>query len=236
MQEGDIIYYGDKNDCRILKILRITADKRIYHCMPYTFQYELPALDSKTSTKLHIQHLPMNGESIEKNYSVLTNIPVLDSELTYYFEYLKQTDIRTYCLETKQNIKELLQEVNNYIVRGNACAYRGDFRKAVEQFLKAIEIFPYDPISLTRLGQVYLKIGNLLAALENLEYAYSIYPDYPPLVISLGECYIKLRDIQKIKEIIKQIKKINPIFSSTRIWMQKARWQIFLLTLFKSKH
>jgi len=85
-------------------------------------------------------------------------------------------------------------------------ASKGDSRRAIEEFQKAIEIDATSAEAHFMLGSEYAKLGQMESAIEHLERAISLSPNSIPYLLKLAETCFKLYRYERAEEVYRQVK------------------------------
>jgi tetratricopeptide (TPR) repeat protein len=97
----------------------------------------------------------------------------------------------------------------------NCCAIvlinKGEARRAKDFLLSAITISPQFPQSYLNISLVYQYLNEYEACEESLNKAISIDPNYLPALVSLAQFTLLFkRDIERYREILERIRRIDP--------------------------
>ena len=124
-----------------------------------------------------------------------------------------------------------------YSSRGIAFYNRGEYDAAVEEFTRAIDIFPSDG-NLSNRGLAYFKKGDYKKSISDLSKSLGIFPS-DRLYVLRGDVYRKMgergkaeRDYAKAKNACDDEK----IIQTNGNWVLAARYKLAILNLLKNKY
>jgi tetratricopeptide (TPR) repeat protein len=136
--------------------------------------------------------LPDLGRSIEKDGTVIGNLPVSAKELVGFHEYLKLTNFTRYVMETGFDLAVQLPLAQAQYDLGNHLSELKRYQEAVDAYSRALDIFPVFMEALDNRGLAKMDLGKFREAMEDFERSIAGHgPNQVPLC-SLGECYLKL--------------------------------------------
>jgi Flp pilus assembly protein TadD len=105
--------------------------------------------------------------------------------------------------------KALAEEPDNASVQRNLCAVhqavaadlanQGDFKNALAEVLKGIEVAPENAAALGQAGSYALKLNDLEEALKHLTAARALTPNDTDLLVILGETHYKLKQLEEAR-------------------------------------
>jgi tetratricopeptide (TPR) repeat protein len=82
-----------------------------------------------------------------------------------------------------------------YYVRGVACSWLGDYKQAIQDYDKAIELnYPKDDLAYYSRGVANSKLGDYKQAIQDYDKAIQLEPKYAPAFYARGVAYGKLGD------------------------------------------
>ena len=158
-------------------------------------------------------------EDFEKSIAHLQS--VLDSELAYIHKVHTQM-VLGYIHTIREDYEKALDLFQAIVEAGfqNAQAYaaigyimdrRGNFKEAVMNLYRALDLDPHNANAHNSLGYLYAEANlNLEEALEECKKAFAIDQNNPAYLDSLGWVYYKLGKISQAKSYLKKALKIAP--------------------------
>lgn len=108
---------------------------------------------------------------------------------------------------------------NNYVAHvnlGSALARAGQYREAIAQCDRALEINPELTDALYNRGSAYYKIGRLREAAVSLEKAVTVYPQYAAAHNNLGLVYTALGQYEKAAAHLSKAVQLDPALADAR--------------------
>ncbi|MFW5975380.1 MAG: tetratricopeptide repeat protein [Desulfosalsimonas sp.] len=81
---------------------------------------------------------------------------------------------------------------------------KGDYHKAEQHYLEALEMKPDYPRALNGLGRVYLATGDMRKAIRKLERAVDKAPEAAPFYMDLGRAYTRAHEYNKAVNVYKK--------------------------------
>lgn len=95
----------------------------------------------------------------------------------------------------------------SYLPLGEGQYKSGDFKGAIDMYLRALQLDPKNPIISYRLGYAYTQSGMLEEAEKHLQQALTTEPDFAPALAALG--YVYRRRGEKMDEGIERVTILN---------------------------
>jgi tetratricopeptide (TPR) repeat protein len=162
------------------------------------FETELQRMEIEVEERLEEEMDELKQEEVDKREQLEAERAKLEDELKQLRESLSTLDIHTprelQLQEEIRSLEETIREKNEVIQRSTRTNealqhllaslryyFDGDYQRAKEECQTAITIAPYLALSWTRLGSIYLKLGDRDAAIDAWEKSLSIEPDNPDL-------------------------------------------------------
>ena len=196
MKVGDlIISQNGKGEWATAKILAIDAwpdGSETFHCLLYTTTCEKPSFESVELLEVLIYHVPMDSADFKKNWQVLCSLPVTESDLIGFVEYLKHTDFPRYLEITKQDAREIVEQANAHFRAGFALGEEGKKLESIQEYTKAIDLFPLFHEAIDNRAFTYMELGDFASARDGFEASLRVNPDGSSAFLSRGECLMKL--------------------------------------------
>jgi tetratricopeptide (TPR) repeat protein len=97
-----------------------------------------------------------------------------------------------------------------YYCRGNAYSELGNYRQAIEDLNRAIEIKPDYVMAYTSRGVAYIYLGNYRQAIEDFNRVIAIRPNYPEAYLNRGLAYGGLGNYRQAIEDFNRVIAIRP--------------------------
>jgi len=157
---------------------------------------------------------------------ILVYIPNLyaqeDSSLnlrTQFFKCIEEEDF----LKAENILKEVLEKNPNDAsaldLLGNLLFMKGDIKKSLESYNKAISIAPKYPHSYYDRGSLYLNLEEYDKALKDMYKAVELDPNYAEFRMALGATLFSLKEINKAEEHLKKAIQLDPTLTAARFWL-----------------
>jgi TolB-like protein len=139
-------------------------------------------------------------------------IPKVLNLAQIYFHLSNFTLSRVYAdsaiTELKMKIKDFPDDERYYASLGYAYAYMGDYKKAIENALKAVNLKPIildswqGYIKEEDLARIYILSGEFDLAMDKIEYLLTIPGDLSVPLLKIDPAFDKLRDLPRFKKIL----------------------------------
>lgn len=107
-------------------------------------------------------------------------------------------------------IIDKFSDVADYNVRGTSKAQFGDFKEAIVDFNKALQVNANDPQAFANRGKAKDELGDLKGALEDLTKAINLNPDEHDYYIHRGNTKVKMNNFQGAIDDCNKAIKIEP--------------------------
>jgi len=234
MKPGDIITQkNEKGEWSVVKILEMDKwpdGSYAAHCLTYKSVSNKPAKTSINNLSVLIYHAPIDAKSFENGWEFLDNQPVAKEELVGFVEYLKLTDFPRYIKYTGQDPKEIVGKANKHYQRAYALGTDGKRKEAIEEYSKAIELFPLFYEAIDNRAFTYMELGDYQSALNDFEASLRVEPNGMAAFFSKGECLMKLGKLKEAEAVFKegivrfpeQKEMFNKFLNTTKSMMKKG--------------
>jgi tetratricopeptide (TPR) repeat protein len=226
IKTGDIITQkNEKGEWSVVKVLEMDKwpdGTYAAHCLTYKAFSTKPTKASIKGLSVLIYHAPIDAKSFNKGWELLDNQPVVKEELVGFVEYLKQTDFPRYIKYTGQDPKEIVGKANVHYQRAYALGTDGKRKEAIEEYSKAIELFPLFYEAIDNRAFTYMELGDYQSALNDFEASLRVEPKGVAAFFSKGECLMKLGKLKEAEAVFKE--------GIVRFPEQKAMFNKFLNT------
>ena len=97
-----------------------------------------------------------------------------------------------------------IDSVAVYQRAGGQFLTRGEFKSALDEYLKALRLDPDSPRTLEQLGTVYTHLGNYQKAISSLQRAHQLSPGDPDVCNNLGAAYSHRGDRTRAIELYEE--------------------------------
>ena len=148
---------------------------------------------SKELLKKYIKEKPDNPES----YYYLGNIYLEEKNIEKAIRYLEKA-------------VSLKQKADYYNDLGYAYFLKGDYKKAIDCYNRAIKIDPNLSVAYYNKALAYRKMGNIKEAIKNYSKAIALNPDDPDYYYNLGIAYRLNNEPQKAIHSYKKAIQLDP--------------------------
>lgn len=203
---GDIYvsYNSEKQQWNATKLLVLDEwpdDMSTAHCLFYQSMTDRPTLASLMDAEVFIWHVPMYASSLGMESEYLGNNPVTDDDLSGFLVYLKHTNFPRYIEVTGQELKEVTRQASAHYRRGYELTDQGQSNEAIEEYTKAIDLFPFFYEALDNRAFIYMDYGRNEEALQGFEESLEVNPEGSTAFFSKGECLMKLGRLDEAESI-----------------------------------
>jgi tetratricopeptide (TPR) repeat protein len=139
-------------------------------------------------------HAPIDAASFREGWELIGNQKVEREELEGFILYLKYTDFSRYLEFTGQDVKKVVSEANQHYRRAYALGDQKKPAEAIEEYGKAIDLFPLFYEALDNRGFTYMELGRWRDALNDFEESLRVEPNGFSAYFSRGECLLRLKE------------------------------------------
>lgn len=153
---------------------------------------------AKNKPEKAVEHFKKAIELNDEEYSAARN------NLGSAYVAMEQWDKAIECFEMVAG--DLLYMTPHYPLSNLGYVYyrRGDYHKAEQNYLEALEMKPDYPRALYGLGRVYLETGDIRKAIRQLERAVDNAPEAAPFYMELGRAYTRNHQYNKAVQTYKK--------------------------------
>lgn len=220
---GDIFYIKTDNKYFVYKLLRKDELTGIHHVVVYKpFEYSPDQIDFQ-QLELYAAHIPIDTP---KEYTIIGHANVTEAELQGFYDYLKLTDFARYLEETGKTIEEVVNASNAYFQEANDAYNSENYRKAIEKYTQALEVFPLYFEAVDRRAFTKMALGEYLDAVKDFEFSLMINPNSVLAEFAIGECYYNLGDFEKAVEQFEHTAKLYPEDDLTMEWLEMSKREL----------
>lgn len=204
VKTGDIIVQRDETDWLAIKILAVDIwpnGTSTAHCLTFEKTPTKPTVSSLKPVSIHIWHAPIEASSFGKGWELLGNQAPSQEEMAGFTKYLKLTDFPRYLQLSGQDAKKIVNAANEHYLRANALGDQGKRPEAIQEYTKAIDIFPIFFEAIDNRGFTHMELGKFRDALHDFEQSLRVNPDGVFAFFSRGECLMKLGQLKAAEEV-----------------------------------
>jgi tetratricopeptide (TPR) repeat protein len=201
--EGDILVQKE-NSWKTLKILNVEkfeGKQTTLHAMIFEDSKDKPTLSSLEKTSVKIYHAPIAAMEFVTSWELLGNGTIKNSDLIGFIEYLKQTNFQRYAEFTNQNMDKLISLANLKYKNAYALGKQSNFKKAIELYLEAIDIFPMFIEAVDNIAFAYMDMGDNENAIRYFNKSLNLEPNGFTALYYKGQCFINLRDLDSAIDV-----------------------------------
>ena len=123
---------------------------------------------------------------------------------------LEKWDLAIGCFENAVSSITYKTPHVSYMNLGLAYHNKGEYRKAIESYRRALKLSPSFAICYTNLGRTYEAINSFQVAIEAHKKAIYHAPDYPDPHFNLARLYLRLNQNDEATEELKRTMEIDP--------------------------
>ena len=138
-----------------------------------------------------------------------SQIPFFDNLGTLYL-LLEKWDLAIGCFE--KAVRNITYKTPHFSYNNMGLAYynKGEHRKAIESYRRALKLSPSYAMCYTNLGLAYEAINSLQAAIEVHKKSIHYAPDYPAPHFNLARLYLRLKQNDEARKELKRTIEIDP--------------------------
>lgn len=138
---------------------------------------------------------------------------------TQFFKCMEEKDF----LKAENILEEVLEKNPNDAsaldLLGNLLFIKGDIKKSLESYNKAISIAPKYAHTYYDRGSVYLNLEEYDKALKDMYKAVELDPNYAEFRMALGATLFTLNEINKAEEHLKKAVQLDLTLTAARFWL-----------------
>ncbi|MDD2237539.1 MAG: tetratricopeptide repeat protein [Kiritimatiellae bacterium] len=110
-----------------------------------------------------------------------------------------------------------IKQVTHYLIVAQQSENAGQYQKALEQYNKALAIFPNLEQVNARRGMLYLQLEQYGEAIHSFKEALTESEVDPEVINNLGSCYMALEQYSRAEKCFRKALNMNPNLSSARL-------------------
>jgi len=145
---------------------------------------------------------------------------------TQFFKCLEEKDF----LKAENILKDVLEKDPNDAsaldLLGNLYFMKGDIKKSLESYNKAISIAPKYAHTYYDRGSLYLNLEEYDKALKDMYKAVELDPNYAEFRMALGATLFSLNEINKAEEHLEKAIQLDPTLAEARFWLGVVYFQL----------
>ena len=149
---------------------------------------------------------PQAGEENEVDFTL---VPGQDHKLSFE---MSDEERKEYDKQREQQEKrgQFTAEIKAYFENGVKLSDEGNYTGAIEEFNKALEKVPQQPVIIARVADAYLKLDKNEEALANYKKAIELNPNEPSWYTNMGVALGKLGKTAESQEAFKKAAALDP--------------------------
>lgn len=153
---------------------------------------------------------PAAGEEREVNFTL---VPGEDTKLPFEMTDAEKQELLKK-LEQQEKRRKFSAEVKVFFENGVKLSDEGKYAEAIEEFNKALEKDPQEPVIVARIAEANLKLGKNEEALAHFQKAIELNPNEPTLYTNMGVTLSKLGRVAESQEAFKKAAAMNPAYAA----------------------
>ncbi|KQV47636.1 MULTISPECIES: tetratricopeptide repeat protein [unclassified Duganella] len=197
VRAGDVLVQPlpDGQGWNALKVFAV--DGATAHCITYDACAAKPAPESLAQATVRMAHSPRAAASLAEGWELAGNQPATAREL----QGLKYMDFDLYVRLTGQDAGTIMRSASGHFERAGLHAAEGRRIDAINEYGKAIELYPAYTDALDKRAFAFMELGLHEKALRDLDESLYLNPDGMPAFFSKGECLLKLGHLDEAEAI-----------------------------------
>lgn len=197
VQAGDVLAQptADGQSWSALKV--IAVEDATAHCLTYEPSGDKPSLAALAHATVRMAHAPRAAASLAAGWEHVGNQAATAAEL----QGLKYMDFELYVRLTGQEVAAILQAAREHFERAGNHANDGRRIDAINEYGKAIELYPAFTDALDKRAFSFMELGLHQQALRDLEESLYLNPDGMSAFFCKGECLMKLGHLDEAEAI-----------------------------------
>jgi len=167
------------------------------HCLTYEPAPRKPTLESLAQAAVRMAHAPRTAASLAEGWELAGNQAATPREL----QGLKYMDFELYVRLTGQDVDTIMRKAEEHFERANLHAAENRRIEAINEYGKAIELYPAYTDALDKRAFSFMELGLHEKALRDLEESLYINPEGMSAFFCKGECLMKLGHLDEAAAI-----------------------------------
>ncbi len=194
---GDVLVQpmADGGSWSALKIFAIEGATA--HYLTYEPSAKKPTLDSLVQAAVRMAHAQRDVASLADGWELAGNQAATAREL----QGLKYMDFERYVRLTGQDAAAIMHSAEEHYTRAGTHAAEGRRIEAINEYGKAIELYPTYADALDQRAFAFMELGLHQQALRDLDESLYINPEGMSAFFCKGECLMKLGHLDEAEAI-----------------------------------
>jgi len=197
VQAGDVLIQPQPEGQGWTALKVFAVEGATAHCLTYEPAQRKPRLESLAQAVVRMAHAPRAAASLAEGWELVGNQPATAAEL----QGLKYMDFELYVRLTGQDVETIMHEAEEHFDRAGAHAAEGRRIEAINEYGKAIELYPAYTDALDKRAFSFMELGLYEKALRDLEESLYINPEAMSAFFCKGECLMKLGHLDEAEAI-----------------------------------
>lgn len=197
VKAGDVLVQpaADGKSWSALKVFAVEGATA--HCLTYESAARKPTLDVLPQSAVRMAHSPRAAASLAEGWELAGNQPATAREL----QGLKYMDFELYLRLTGQDVDTIMRTAEAHFERAGAHAVEGRSIEAINEYGKAIELYPAYTDALDKRAFSFMELGLYEKALRDLDESLYLNPEGMSALFCKGECLMKLGHLDEAEAI-----------------------------------
>jgi len=197
VKAGDVLVQpaADGKSWSALKVFAVEGATA--HCLTYEPSARKPTLESLAHAAVRMAHAPRPAASLAEGWELAGNQPATAREL----QGLKYMDFELYVRLTGQDADTIMRTATEHFERAGVHAAEGRSIEAINEYGKAIELYPAYTDALDKRAFSFMELGLYEKALRDLDESIYLNPEGMTAFFSKGECLLKLGHLDEAETI-----------------------------------
>lgn len=210
VKAGDVLVQPlpDGQGWSALKVF--VVDGATAHCLTYETSAGKPALASLAHATVRTAHAPRAAASLAAGWELAGNQPATAREL----QGLKYMDFELYVRLTGQDVDTIMRAATEHFERAGMHAAEGRRIDAINEYGKAIELYPAYTDALDKRAFAFMELGLHQQALRDLDESIYLNPEGMAAFFAKGECLLKLGHLDEAEAIFTEGQELFPEHAS----------------------
>jgi len=192
---GDVVVQPAGNVWAAAKILAV--DGTAAHYLTYEPSADKPNLASVAKAEVRLAHALKDAAAFEEGWELIGNQPASPREL----QGMKYMDFDLYVRLTGQDVGSIMRRAEEHYERAGVHAAEGRSIEAINEYGKAIELYPAYTDALDKRAFSFMELGLYEKALRDLDESLYLNPEGMSAFFSKGECLLKLGHLDEAAAI-----------------------------------
>lgn len=200
VKAGDVLVQPAPNGQGWSTLKVFAVDGPTAHFLTYEPVAGKPSLSALEEAVVRLAHAQRNASALAEGWELLGNQPASEREL----QGLKYMDFELYVRLTGQDTGTIMRTAREHFERAGGHAAEGRRIDAINEYGKAIELYPAYTEALDKRAFSFMELGLYEKALRDLEESLYINEDGVTAFFSKGECLMKLGHLDEAAAIFSE--------------------------------